>query len=62
MNYLHSGDIEFVIENVNIVELENRLVNTRSLNIAKTTCTKHKREENISQIGSFDDLSDFRLD
>ena len=43
--------IEFVIENVNILELENKLA-----------CTKHKREENISQIGSFDDLSDFRLD
>ena len=67
MNYLHCGvnwpiAIEFVIENVNILKLENKLVNTRSLSIAKTTNTKHKREENISQIGSFDDLSDFRLD
>ena len=53
---------EFVIENVNIPDLENKLVNTRSLDIAKNTCTKHKSEENISQIGSFDDLSDFRLD
>ena len=67
VNYLHNGvnwpiALEFVIENVNILELENKLVNTRSLNIAKTTCTKHKREETISQIGRFDDLSDFRLD
>ena len=40
MNYLHSGvnwpiAIDFVIENVNILELESKLVNTRSLNIAK---------------------------
>ena len=54
--------IEFEIENVNKLERENKLVDTRSLNIAKTTCTKHKREGNISKIGSFDDLSDFRLD
>ena len=52
VNYLHNGinwpiAIEFVIENVNILELENKLVITRYLNIAKNTCTKHKREENI---------------
>ena len=44
MNYLHSGlnwpiVIEFVIEDVNILELENKLVNTRSL---RTICGKDR--------------------
>ena len=60
MNYLHSGvnwpvAIEFVIENVNILELENKLVNEKYMH-------QTQKGKNISQIGRFDDLSDFRLD
>ena len=57
VNYLHSGvkwpiEIEFVIENVNIVEVEKQTCEHTILNIAKNTCTKHKKEatENITNV------------
>ena len=64
VNYLHSG-VKWPIEivcNVNILEVEKQTCEHTIFKYRKTTCTKHKREAKISQIESFDDLSDFRLD
>ena len=71
VNYLHSGvnwpiAIEFVIENDNPragkQTCEHTIFKYRKNYIHQTKKGRKYMRGHISQVGSFDDLSDFRLD